>query len=60
MRRDGKLQKNAYSPIIHALDNIGVKINRDTLHKCVERAVENRRPVKFWGDNEMTDLSSIT
>ncbi len=58
-RRDGKLQKNAYSSFIDALNKIGVYINRGALYKRVEQEIKNQKPVEIVGYETMMNLSSI-
>ncbi len=55
-RRDGKLQKDAYTSIIDKLCKIGVQINRDALYKQVGREI----PVEVSIKDTTTYFSSIT
>ncbi len=59
-RRDGKLQKYAYTSIIDVLGEVGVKIGRDVLYKRVEREIRNNVPVEVSVDGTNSDLSSFT
>ncbi len=59
-RRDGKLQKNAYTSIIDSLGKVGVKIGRYALYKCVEREIRNNIPVEVLVNGTNSDLSSFT
>ncbi len=46
-KRDGMIQKNAYSSILDALHKIGVNITRDALYKCIGQGIKNQHQLKF-------------
>ncbi len=59
-RRDGKLQKNAYTSINDVLGEVGVEIGRDVLYKRVEREFIFHIPVEVSVDGTNSDISSFT
>ncbi len=59
-KKDGKLQIHTFESIIHALCEVGVKTNRDSFYKQIDREIINGIPVEVFINGTNTESSSIT